>query len=142
MGHDSLERQLDAALPPALPVELREAILGRVHGQLNAAKWDRRLGRTAIALIVLGVGLNALAGMRFSSPIDTNSNQAIATDTILDLGATVAQATDAETGSRWARQLAALSGRTLTDQQVDEIRRSTLRSGSPSSSIQKGTNGA
>ena len=129
---DSLEQHILGALPSRLPAELRNIVLAKVSRQLTAAKWERRLGRTAAALIIVGIGLNWAATVRYSSPLRTNLSQSVASAAIVEMGVTMAQATDAETGSQWARHLAALSGRTLTDRQVAEIHHGARKSTSGS----------
>ena len=123
MNDDSLaqlEQQLTGIPLLAAPAELRGALLSNVQRELRAARWDRRLARAAALLLVGGVALNVATGLRMSNlgveqheQIAGSSSQQLLVDTAI----VVAEATDAATGGRFARQLAAMSGRELT---VDE----------------------
>ena len=102
------------------PAKLRGEVLAGVHRQLAAQHWDRRLGRAAIVLLVVGVGLNAAVGWRTSRPVD-QAAAAFKSDTITQAAVAVAEATDAETGTQIARHLTALGGVALSPQQEAAI---------------------
>jgi hypothetical protein len=116
-----IERQL-AHIPLAgAPAKLRGEALAGVHRHLAAQRWDRRLGRAAAAVLVIGIGLNVAISWRGGQP---PSNQAVADlkpDAITQAAIAMAEATDAETGVQVARHLAALRGITLSPQQQAEI---------------------
>ena len=106
------------------PSELRGAVLRDMERELRAARWDRRLGRVAVLLLVVGVGLNASLSLHVStSPRPRPGQMAVdgARDSLIETAIVVAEATDVETGRRFARQLAAMSGRELTDQELAAI---------------------
>jgi hypothetical protein len=119
-----LEQRL-AAAGPGPPARLRDAVLADVQRELRAARWDRRLARLAATALVLGVGWNALnfafdergdgraAPDRALAEVDGGSR-----DALVQVATTVAEATDAATGRNVARQLAALSGHTLSAEQA------------------------
>jgi hypothetical protein len=124
---EQLEQRLEAAGPGA-PAGLRDAVLCDVRRELRAARWDRRLARSAAAALVLGVGWNAL-NFAFDERGDGRAAPGAAwaaagggpRDALVQVAATVAEATDATTGRNVARQLAALSGRTLSVEQTAAI---------------------
>jgi len=111
---EELERQLTATPTPLAPVGLRAAVLHDVHRELRAARWDRRLARAAVVLLVVGVGLNAAMVLPRHAP----SSQILTTkpthESLVLVGISVAEATDVPTGKRFARQLAAITGRRLS----------------------------
>jgi hypothetical protein len=120
MDDESLEQvewQLAGTRFPAAPSGLRAAVLSGVQLELRASRWDRRLAWTTALLLIVGVGLNVgivwqesiAGGSRARSRAPTASRQSL-----VDTAVLVAEATDAATGSQFARQLAALSGRELT----------------------------
>jgi hypothetical protein len=96
------------------PRTLRAAVLADVQRELQAASWDRRLGRTAALMLVVSVGLNAVvawqsAGLRSSSVAAGPTR-----DSLVHTAVIVAEATDAPTARRYVRQFAALRGRRLS----------------------------
>jgi hypothetical protein len=120
---ESIERQLTNLPLPSAPPSLRSAVLKDVQRGLMVQRWDRRLARAAIALLAVGIGLNAAAGWRGGQP---EANLAIAEsrpDAIARAAVLIAEATDAETGRRFARHLAALDGMTLSPLQEAAIQR-------------------
>ncbi len=127
MNDDSLEvieRQLTAVLPSGAPPELRGAVLTDVQHELRAARWDRRLVRAAVVLLVVGVGLNVAVGLRTAGPRIGSQPpvaQSSTRQSLVDTAVVVAEATDAATGNRFARQLAAMSGRELTADEAAAI---------------------
>jgi hypothetical protein len=120
MNEESLERverQLAQLRPRGGGSELRAAVLADVERELRASRWDRRLARAAAVLLMVGVGLNVAVGLRSDGAHDGSRQsmaQSSARQSLVDTAAVVAEATDAATGSRFARQLAAMSGRELT----------------------------
>ena len=104
--------------------------------ELAAARWDRRLGRVAAALVVAGVGLNAVVGLR-DSHVARPAEAGLARregmqSSLVATAAAVAEATDAETGRSVARQMAALGGWELSDEQaaaIDDAARTRQGSG-------------
>ena len=107
---EQLESRLTGITFPQAPALLRERVVRDVHRELRAARWDRRLGRLAASLLVVGVGLN-LAALRPGSPSVSHQRSARQTPArIAELATDIANLTDAETGRRYALHLAALSG--------------------------------
>jgi hypothetical protein len=123
MNDKSLEHfeQQIASLPPiGAPPALREMVLTDVQRELRASRWDRRLARAAVVLLAVGVGLNAAAGLQSANDVGNRlpiAAQASPRRSLVDTAVVVAEATDARTGRQFARQLAAMTGHTLT---VDE----------------------
>lgn len=121
---DEFERQLAIARPAGTPTDLRHVVLNDVERELRAARWDRRLARAAMVLLVVGVGMNASLALPGSRPSDARTGQ-FANDrsqkSLVETAIVVAEATDAETGRQFARQMAAMSGRELTDQEIAAI---------------------
>jgi hypothetical protein len=112
-----IEQQLTEALPDA-PVELRVVVLSTVRGELRAARWDRRLGRVAAALLVAGVGLNVAIGLNAANSLRPARAAGPSQEALVQTALAVAEATDVETGRRVARQMAAWGGRSLTNEQL------------------------
>lgn len=121
---DDFERQLAATRPARAPSELRHVVLNDVERELRAARWDRRLAQAAVLLLVIGVGMNASLALVDSRPSDPRAGQ-IANDhsheSLVETAIVIAEATDVETGRRFAQQMATLSGRELTDQEIAAI---------------------
>ncbi len=57
---EQIERRLARLQPPPAPAELRMRTLNSVHRQLAGQRWESRLGRVAVALLLVGVGLNVI----------------------------------------------------------------------------------
>lgn len=123
MNDDSLEqieRQVAGSSQLGAPPALRAAVLADVRRELRAGAWDRRLARAAAVLLAVGVGMNVAAGLQSANeigdrlPVVTQPNPR---RSLVDTAVVVAEATDAQTGRQFARQLAAMTGRKLT---VDE----------------------
>lgn len=121
---DEFERQLAATRPAGAPTDLRRAVLNDIERELRTARLDRRLARAAVLLLVVGVGMNASLAILSSRPNDSRAGQ-VANDrsqeSLVETAIVIAEATDAETGRQFARQMAALSGRELTDQEIAAI---------------------
>ena len=75
-------------------------------------------------LLVVGVGLNVAIGLRSAGSRDAAPQQiarSSSQQSLVETAIVVAEATDAATGSRFARQLAAMSGRELTADEAAAI---------------------
>jgi hypothetical protein len=119
-----IESRLAALHPLVAPRELRGAVLADVRRELRAARWDRRLARVAAVLLAVGVGLNLAIGLQSTGSSHGQPPRVAHSDarqSLLDTAVVVAEATDAATGSRYARQLAAMSGRELTADEAAAI---------------------
>jgi hypothetical protein len=121
---EQVERQIASVRPVGPPVELRGAVLGGVHRELQAARWDRRLARAAVLLLVVGVGLN-VAMARHGSNIrhattrdiaDARSQQSLVQSAVI-----VAETVDSDTARKYSRQLAAMRGWELSPDEAAEI---------------------
>ena len=121
---DEFEQQLAAARPLRAPAGLRQAVLSSVECELRAARWDRRLMRAAVLLLVVGVGFNT-ALVLTDSPQEITRPGSLATtrsrDSLIETAMVVSESTDAATGRRFAEQWAAYSGRELTAQEVEAL---------------------
>jgi len=88
---------------------LRTPVLAAMHRELTAQRRDRRLVRIAAALLVVGIGLNWTVdlhdGTRSPRQLAISSNPA----EIVEVAVAVAEATDAQTASHIAQQLAGVS---------------------------------
>ncbi|MBA3483755.1 MAG: hypothetical protein H0T51_18280 [Pirellulales bacterium] len=117
-----LEQQLALGSPVAAPSELRCAVLAGVRRELAASRWDRRLARTAAALMVIGASLNIAIGVNASSGLHpVQPTMPPSQQSLVQTAIAVARATDAETGRQIARQMAAWSGRTMTSEQLTAL---------------------
>jgi hypothetical protein len=121
---DEFEQQLASARQVGAPSVLRGRVLSDVERELRAARWDRRMARAAVVLLVVGVGMNAALVLGENETRIAPHRQLAAKDSqraIVDTAIIVAEATNGETGQQFARQLAALSGRELTDSEIAAI---------------------
>ena len=128
--HDNLqpvEDQLARWRPDGAPAELRTVVLGQVRRELRAACWDRRLARAAAVLLVVGVVMNVAIIWQHSGPAGGHVPTRPTPQTIGELAATVAEATDIETGSLFARQMAALGGWPASGEDASIIEREIRR---------------
>lgn len=120
---EHIELQISAASQIGAPIELRMAVLANVQRELRAAKWDRRLVRAAAVLLVVGVGLNV--GIVLKPAVERGVSSQVAESnarqSLVDTAVVVAEATDAKTGSEYARQMAAMMGHKLTADDVAAI---------------------
>lgn len=126
MNDESLEQtesQLGTLCPRGAPRDLRAAILTDVQRELHASRWDRRLARVAAVLLFVGVGLNA--GIVLHSSRDTGQALTLANgnrqQSLVETAMVVAEATNARTGSDFARQLAAMTGHPLSDTEAAAV---------------------
>lgn len=109
---DELERQIATTPTAGSPIELRHAVLNIVSRELTAARWDRRLGRVAALLLVVGSALNVGVAWRSNerrevSPIigRTTVVHVRPHQQLIEAVGAVAQVTDAATASLLARHL-------------------------------------
>lgn len=119
-----IEGQLAVVHPKAAPPALRAAVLADVERELREARWDRRLGRAAVVLLLLGLGLNFSAGWQLGGSVKerhANVARSEVRPSLVDTAIIVAEATDAETARHYARQLAAMSGREITADEAAAI---------------------
>lgn len=115
-----IERRLAARPPTHAPDELRGAVLRDLRRELRAARWDRRLARTAATLLVAGVALNSSLLLR--SERDFAATRPVAThESLLQTAVAVARATDIQTARQIVNQISAFSGRILTAEQLDRL---------------------
>jgi hypothetical protein len=118
---DNLERRLADLPMHGAPAELRGMVLHDVQRELSAARWDVRLAWSAVVLLAVGVGMNVAIGLwpqRHSTPQLATSRMQ---ESLVQVAVSVAEATDAPTGSRFARHLASQSGWSLTREQAEAI---------------------
>jgi hypothetical protein len=103
------------------PVVLRDNVLCDVHRELLAARWDRRLARAAVILLIVGAGMNA--AVLFPERAQSTHIMAVAPrrDSLVQLAMSVAEATDLHTGQQVARRLAAMTGRPLSGEDAAAI---------------------
>jgi hypothetical protein len=116
----SLEEHLASGGPAGAPAELRGTVLDRIGRELRADRWDRRMARAAVLLLGVGIALNIGVGWHLLFPASAliANGSAISgrvtlvptPQTVGALAATVAEATDPETASRFARRMVALRG--------------------------------
>lgn len=121
---EEFERQLASVHRRNAPTALRGRVLSEVERELHAARWDRRLARAAVILLVIGVGMNAALVFDGGATRIAPHRHLAAEDSqqaIVDTAIIVTEATNGETGRQFARQMAALSGRELTDQEIASI---------------------
>ena len=118
---ESIERQLtNLPLLSALP-SLRSAVLNDVHRSLKAQRWDRQMALVAVVLLITGGGLNAALIWRGSQSAASQVTPASNAELITRAAGEVGEMTDAETGSRFARHLAAMNGTSLSLEQEATI---------------------
>lgn len=136
-----VEGQLAAFLRPAAPPALRAAVLSDVERELRAARWDRRLGRAAVGLLLIGLGLNVSAGWQLGGSTKERHEYVARSEvrpSLVDTAVIVAEATNAETARRFARQLAAMSGREITADEAAAIDAAIHQSGRGSAGNRRG----
>ncbi len=117
MSDDSfelIERQLAGGHSAGAPIALREEVLRSVQHELRAARWDRRLARAAVVLLVVGLGLNAATLLPGHAPSSRLLAVAPNQESFVQLAISVAEATDVRTGRQVARRLAAMVGQPLS----------------------------
>jgi hypothetical protein len=121
---DEFESQLAVVRASGAPTALRGTVLSDVGRELHAGRWDRRLMRFAVLLLVVGIGFNA-ALMFMEAPRGNALPGSLAMprsrDSLIETAIVVSESTDAATGRRFAEQWAAYSGRELTAQEVEAL---------------------
>lgn len=144
MNDESLEQfeQRLTSLPICgAPSELRALVLNDVRRELRAGQWDRWLARAAAGLMVIGVSLNLSINLPESqATVGRQANLAHrrSQNALVDTATVVAEATDAATASRFARQLAAMSGRELSNDEAAVIDAAIKRASPASANGNKG----
>jgi hypothetical protein len=120
---ESIEKELGRAV--IAPADLRANVMRTVHRRLVGERWERRLGRLAVAVLLVGVGLNWSVGWGDRTWQSAAGQIAARTSSqsIVEAAIAIGQSTDAETGSQIARHLAALSGTPLSSDQAAVIDR-------------------
>lgn len=127
-----IETRLASVGQRSAPDALRAAVLGDVGRELAAARWDRRFARAAAVLLTVGVGMNVALGLRSSQPADGRPAQianAKSRESLIETAVVVAEATDANTGRLFARQMAAMRGRELSSDDAAAIDAAIERAG-------------
>jgi hypothetical protein len=138
---ERVERQIASVRTAGSPVELRGAVLGEVHRELRAARWDRLSATAAVLLLAVGIGMNAAIGvLAEGSRVHRagGDRQTVAQSSLVDTAIVVAEATDAATAQRIARQLAAMRGRKLTTDEAAAIDAAVQRQPSRGATGNKG----
>ncbi len=120
---ESIERQLIAVPVGRAPEELRQTVLRGVDRRLKAQRWDRRLGRAAVALCLVGIGLNAALGIPGDGTRPTQSASVVKLDAVTQAALAVADATDSDTAAQFAKRMAMLGGAPLNADEEAAIRR-------------------
>lgn len=111
----AIEQQLTT--PARAPDGLRDAVLRDVRRELKSALWDRRLARTATALLAVGLALNFTLLLRGGS--DFAAIQSLASErSLVQTAVAVARATDSQTARQLASQISAFNGNILTTEQL------------------------
>ncbi|MFO0791350.1 MAG: hypothetical protein U0805_17965 [Pirellulales bacterium] len=120
---EQIEAQLAGLPQGGLPTELRAAVLANVQRELREARWDRRLARVTLGLLVVGVALNFTAGRLSQIPgrLPVAMAHAQVDSSLIQTAVVVAEVTDASTGWSYARQVAALSGREISPEEAAAI---------------------
>lgn len=127
---EQIEVQIASLQLNGAPSGLRAAMLADVQRELRAARWDRRLARAAAVLLVVGVGLNLAIALRTAESGRSQQARMVPSgsrQSLVDTAVVVAEATDLATASRFARQLAAMSGRELTADEAAAIEAAVRR---------------
>jgi hypothetical protein len=107
---DEFERGLPDLQPAPVPPQLRAAVLADVHRELRADRWDRRMARTAVALLAVGIAMNVLSVTRSHRATRSEMASIGPPESLTQVAVAVAEATDAQTARRFARQWAARAG--------------------------------
>ncbi len=119
---EPIESQIARVPSGFAPTELRATVLGKVHRELRASRWDRRFGRAVAVLLVVGVVMNVVViGKHTSRPAGRLALRPTP-QVIAKLAVNVAEATDAKTARTIAFHLATFGGMPLSDQQTAAIR--------------------
>jgi hypothetical protein len=132
---ESIERHLTNLPLPTAPPSLRSVVLGNVHNNLKAQRWDQRLARVAVVLLAAGAALNAALVWRGGQSGASQSFPASSAELITRAAIEVGELTDAETAKHFAQHLAAMNGTTLSLEQEATIR-NRIKSHSTNSAAQ------
>lgn len=116
-----IERQLTNLPLPSAPASLRSAVLTDVHRNLKAQRWDRRMGRTAASLLVVGIGMNAMIGWRNALPAPNQTVAEFMPSAITQVAVVMADVNGIEMACQITRHVAALRGTALSQQQEAAI---------------------
>jgi hypothetical protein len=111
---EQFEQQLVRARALGAPKELRGTVLCNVQRELRAARWDRRLARTAVISLVVGIGMNAAFLLPERAATPQLGTVKLKQDSLVQVAISVAEATDVRTGQRVAHRLATMAGRRLS----------------------------
>jgi hypothetical protein len=113
-----IEKELARAV--IAPAELRGEVLRSVRRRLAGERWERQMGRLAVAVLLVGVGLNWSVGWGDGNWRPTGGSMAArpSSQSIVETAVAIGRATDVETGNEIARHLAALSGTLLSSDQA------------------------
>jgi hypothetical protein len=138
---EQIERQVGSMPVVGSPLELRGAVLAKVQRELRASRWDRRLARAAVVLLAIGVGMNVAIGLQSAGSDEgqlARGRRFGARPSLVDTAIVLAEATDAVTAQQFARQMAALAGRKLTEDEVAAIEAAVRRASVHGSTGNKG----
>jgi hypothetical protein len=122
-GVEELEERLAGLSLSGASKDLRDKVFANVHRELAATRWDRRFARAAAVLLAIGIGMNVAVGLQSGGSM--NGSRQVAGgpsgDSFVQAAVAMSEVTDAETGSRFARQMAAMSGVSLSSEQSAAI---------------------
>ena len=119
----ALVARLARCAPAGISATDRRTTLRQLQRELRAARWDRRLGRMAATLLMVGVGLSSIV-FRFYPIGSTGASSRPTPQAIGELAATVAEVTDLATAKQFARQHAAFQGWSTQGKEMQTIQRS------------------
>jgi hypothetical protein len=119
--NDPLETLISGEHATSVPSDLRTAVLSQVDRQLRTCRWERRLTRATVLLLFIGIALNAKLGWEGEGHSAVNYAQNTTQEKLIEVGVSVAETTDVETGSQFVNHLAAFSGTNLTRAQASSI---------------------
>ncbi len=126
---DSLEQILAQVPQPNAPSTLRESVLVAMQRELKTQRRLRRLERFSLAILLLGIALNWSVGWHdhATSTHQTEVASGLDSRALVEVAVAISNATDAETGSRLAKQLAVWCSMPLSPQDMaameEEIQR-------------------
>jgi hypothetical protein len=120
---ESIERQLIALPVAPAPEKLRQVVLAVAHRRLRAQRWDRLLARAAAAVFVVGLGLNAAVGISGKGGGASQTASAVKIEAVTQAALAVADATDPDTATQFAKRMAMLGGVPLSADKEAAIQR-------------------
>jgi hypothetical protein len=135
---EHLEHLLSTRILPGPPATVRAAVLAEVRQELSASRWDWWLARVAGMLLVVGLGMNAALSISPSRTKPMAVARVPNPASLAQVAASVAESTDAQTGRRFAIELAALAGWTLSREDFATIDAAVKTSWSPGAFGKKG----